>query len=221
MQTSVRWISSQHRSKNRPRHSRTCFLHLAVDWLPLSPISHRLVVCLTTDEEFKALCGSTKDLHSVAHTHTLAAYRSLCRTHTHADTDTLHSSAISDYVHRGTQIPDARSPWRIKFEWWRPIICGFSVWVFLHVTLMQRRIFRWILDFGKFMYTWCRLFVVTPCSLIGRYLVSDERSASFFRVEVNKLLGMWIFWEPDHRGSTEFNLCPGMKIAAGWSSLGE
>jgi hypothetical protein len=69
----------------------------------------------------------------------------------------------------------------------------------------------------KFIYTWCTLLLVTPCSLVRRYLVSDERSASFFRFEVNRLQDKWIFYEPDHTGSTTLNLCPDMKTIAGLS----
>jgi len=79
MQASDCRIFSKHISNNRPRIPRTCFWH----WLPLPPISHRLVSCLTTDEEFEALRGGRKALQNVRSSHTRCLSVSVSHTQTH------------------------------------------------------------------------------------------------------------------------------------------
>lgn len=39
-----------------------------------------------------------------------------------------------------------------KFCTVTPIICGFPVWKFIHVTVLERRIFKWFIDFSGYLW---------------------------------------------------------------------
>lgn len=41
-----------------------------------------------------------------------------------------------------------------------PNICGSLFWNLLHVTFLGPRLLRWLIEFGKFMHSWCMIYTI-------------------------------------------------------------
>lgn len=66
-------------------------------------------------------------------------------------------------LHRGAQIPGARSPWRINSVLWRPVFFVFCVCNLLHVTHMTSNTSRWLI-FRNDMQPWYGVKNLKLCS---------------------------------------------------------
>lgn len=95
---------------------------------------------------------------------------------------------MANILEQGCMHPGHKVTWATKFCMVDPNICGSSVWILLHITLLVPRISRWLVDFWKICAPVVELlaflsFFSLPCVEDGDNVYLDntgQQSLTFF-----------------------------------------